>query len=79
MSRNSTDPWATPIGAVATNDIWDPQPAAVESATDSEPTPNLGTRYPGSFVSLDEVIPPVPMTPQRVRRPDGSLWDPFDN
>ncbi|WP_260508796.1 hypothetical protein [Mycolicibacterium farcinogenes] len=79
MSRNSTDPWATPIGAVATNDIWDPQPAAVESATDSEPTPNLGTRYPGSFVSLDEVIPPVPMTPQLVRRPDGSLWDPFDN
>ena len=80
MSRNTIDPWATPARAVATDDIWStPQPVAVEAATDYGPTPDLGPAYPGSYVSLDEVIPPAPMTPQLVRRRDGSTWDPFAN
>ncbi|ALI28374.1 hypothetical protein XA26_45740 [Mycolicibacterium fortuitum] len=76
MSRNTIDPWATPA-SVATDDIWDPQPVAVEAATDHGPAPDLGPAYPASYAGLDAVIPPAPMTPQLVRRPDGSMWDPF--
>ncbi len=78
MSRNIIDdPWATPAKAVATDDIW--EPVAAPTATDHAPVQDLGPAYPDSFVSLDEVIPPAPMTPQLVRRPDGPSWDPFAN